>query len=583
MVFETLNAVSSLKINESKSDGLLRLSGVFGIAGVKNANNRIYDKDNYNQMVETLQREISEAGCPGELEHPNSMNIDLHNVSHKIESIQMNEDGTITGTICLLNTPNGKTAQAIVEGGLPLYISSRGAGSITNEGRVTLSTIKTYDLVGTPGFSQAQLNLDKNQKFENLNESLDDENTNCWAIVTEAEDDVLDDDETKSKKAKTKVKDGDKPEDEPKEKPDDEPEDEPKEKPTAKHKKENNKDTDNKVDMEDLQQSINALTEKVNQLQAGLHVAQESFKPTNYEAIQKWVCEEFGPEFKADIKDEVSIELTESIANGIQDWTINEFTPEIQNWVCEEFAPEVQSWVCEEFAPEVQSWVCEEFAPDVQSWVCEEFAPEVQSWVCEEFAPEVQSWVCEEFAPEVQNWITEEYSSEIQNWVIEECAPVIQNWITEEFSPVVEGWITEEFAPDINSNVSAFLENQNTTRLENIDNMLESLESCGANAEVQTIVAEQRAHDAYSNIYAVTHMPTEYQPSWNLLTETRQNEIIQSTKAYDFTKRNVLENFWAGVDFNQTKINETVQEPVNPIMSKMRMVAESMKSLHPVH
>ena len=519
MVFETLNAVSSLKINESKSDGLLRLSGVFGIAGVKNANNRIYDKDNYNQMVETLQREISEAGCPGELEHPNSMNIDLHNVSHKIESIQMNEDGTITGTICLLNTPNGKTAQAIVEGGLPLYISSRGAGSITNEGRVTLSTIKTYDLVGTPGFSQAQLNLDKNQKFENLNESLDDENTNCWAIVTEAEDDVLDDDETKSKKAKTKVKDGGKPEDEPKEKPDDEPEDEPKEKPTAKPKKENNKDTDNKVDMEDLQQSINALTEKVNQLQAGLHVAQESFKPTNYEAIQKWVCEEFGPEFKADIKDEVSIELTESIANGIQDWTINEF------------------------------------------------------------------------APEIQNWITEEYSSEIQNWVIDECAPVIQNWITEEFSPVVEGWITEEFAPDnnrtlsesINSNVSAFLENQNTTRLENIDNMLESLESCGANAEVQTIVAEQRAHDAYSNIYAVTHMPTEYQPSWNLLTETRQNEIIQSTKAYDFTKRNVLENFWAGVDFNQTKINETVQEPVNPIMSKMRMVAESMKSLHPVH
>ena len=570
MVFETLNPISSLKINESKSDGLLRLSGVFGIAGVKNANNRIYDKDNYNQMVETLQREISEAGCPGELEHPNSMNIDLHNVSHKIESIQMNEDGTITGTICLLNTPNGKTAQAIVEGGLPLYISSRGAGSITNEGRVTLSTIKTYDLVGTPGFSQAQLNLDKNQKFENLNESLDDENTNCWAIVTEAEDDdVLDDgDETKPKKAKVKPKEDDEPEDktkeddEPAEKPEEGNEDEPKEddepaetKPKSKPKKENNKDTDNKVDMEDLQQSINALTEKVNQLQAGLHVAQESFKPTNYEAIQKWVVEEFGPEFRADIKDEVSVELTESIATGIQDWTINEFAPVIQNWITEEYAPEIQNWVCEEFAPDVQKWVCEEFAP------------------------EVQNWVCEECAPVIQNWITEEYS------------PKIQGWITEEFSPVVEKWITEEFATEnnkmlsesINANVSEFLESQNTNRLESIDNMLESLESSTANAEVQTIVAEQRASEKYANIYAVTHMPTEYQPSWNLLTESRQNEIIQSTKAYDFTKRNVLENFWASVDFNQTKINESVQEPVNPVMSKMRMVAERMKNLHPVH
>ena len=563
MVFETLNAVNSLKINESKSDGLMRLSGVFGVAGVKNANNRIYDKDNYKQMVETLQREISEAGCPGELEHPNSMNIDLHNVSHKIESIQMNEDGTITGTICLLNTPNGKTAQAIVEGGLPLYISSRGAGSITNEGRVTLSTIKTYDLVGTPGFSQAQLNLDKNQKFENLNESLDDENTDCWAIVTESEDDVLDDgDEDKTKKPKEKQVDNT-------------DDDEPKGKPVtelkpaqpAKSKKENNKDTDNKVDMEDLQKSINALTEKVNQLQAGLHVAQESFKPTNYEAIQKWVVEEFAPEFKADIKDEVSDELTESIATDIQDWTINEFAPVVQNWITEEYSGEVQNWVCEEFAPEVQNWVCEEFAPEVQNWVCEEFAPEVQNWICEECAPAIQNWITEEYSPEVQNWITEEFS------------PVVEKWITEEFAPENNNAISES----INSNVSEFLESQNTNRLENIDSMLETLESSSANAEVQTIVAEQRAADKYANIYAVTHMPTEYQPSWNLLTENRQNEIIQSAKAYDFTKRNVLENFWASVDFNKTKINESVEAPVNPVQSKMSMIAERMKTLHPVH
>ena len=531
MVFETLNAVSSLKINESKSDGLLRLSGVFGVAGVKNANNRIYDKDNYNNMVEALQKEITEAGCPGELEHPNSMNIDLHNVSHKIESIQMNEDGTITGTICLLNTPNGKIAQSIVEGGLPLYISSRGAGSVTNEGKVTLSTIKTYDLVGTPGFSQAQLNLDKNQKFENLNESLDDANTNCWAIITES-DDVLDDDEPTDKKIKPKKTADDEPAK------DDEPADnEPKE-------KENNKDTNNKVNMEDLKKSIDALTEKVNQLEAGLHVAQESLdnidsiqdtitetqnvldsiKPVNYDAIQKWITEEFGPEFKHEVSDE----LTESIANGVQDWTINEF------------------------------------APSIQKWITEEYSPEVQAWVCEEYSEQIQGWITEEFAPEVQNWMTDEY------------APAVENWLHEELLPENNRILSES----INSNVSEFLESQNETRLENIDNMLESLES-NTNQEVQNIIAEQHAVDKYANIYAVTHMPNEYQPSWNLLSESRKDEIIQSTKAYDFTKRNVLENFWANVDFNQVKINEVKEVPANPIANKLNVIAESMKSLRP--
>ena len=186
MVFETLGKVSDLQIQEGAGRNEVRLSGVFGVCGVRNNNKRVYNKENYGMMVENLQRTIETEGCPGELEHPNTMNITLENVSHKIESIQMNEDGTITGTILLLNTPKGQIAKAIVEGGLPLYISSRGAGSIDESGNVTLSTIKTYDLVGTPGFSQAKLALKENQQFESLNESAEDGNI-MFAIVEKDE------------------------------------------------------------------------------------------------------------------------------------------------------------------------------------------------------------------------------------------------------------------------------------------------------------------------------------------------------------------------------------------------------------
>ena len=557
LVYETLGKVSDLKVMEAKGDGLMRLEGVFGVCGVKNQNNRVYDKENYRQMVESLQQVIKESGCPGELEHPNSMNITLENVSHKIESIQMNEDGTITGTIALLNTPKGQIAQAIVEGGLPLFISSRGAGTITNEGRVTLSTIKTYDLVGTPGFSQAKLTLKENQTLECLNESVDEGNV-MYAIVEG--DDLLEDDDDKKddKKEDDKADDKDEKKDEPK---DDKKDSD----------KEDNKNTDNEnIDMKDLKEAIDKLTDKVTSLEAELHVAKESLEnvnPVNYDAIQKWVVEEFGTEFKT--------QLLESFSNGYNAENMESIQEMLEDKINE---------AIEMIATGVQNWVCEEFAPEVQNWVVEEFAPEVQNWVCEEFAPEVQNWVCEEFAPEVQNWIVEEYSPEVQNWITEEFSPEVQNWITEEFAPVIDKWVNEEFAPEhmkiienkVNENVSAFLAENKAGRLEEIDSLLETI---GANnTPLDQIVKENNEENKWKGVYVVEHMPAQYKPSWELLNEDQQNEIVRSSRMYDFTKDGVLESFWSNVNFGK-KEEKVVNENVDPVQSYQQNIFNQMMRL----
>ena len=562
LVYETLGSVSNLQVSEAKGDGLMRLQGVFGVCGIKNQNNRVYDKDNYAQMVESLQKKIKESGCPGELEHPNSMNINLENVSHKIEDIQMNEDGTITGSIVLLNTPKGQIAKAIVEGGLPLFISSRGAGTITNEGRVTLSTIQTYDLVGTPGFSQAKLTLKTNQTLECLNEGLEDSNE-TWVIVEGDDSDKQDDNDPKDD-----PKNNDKPKDEPNEN------DKPKEDP----KKDDNKNNDNKdIDMKELKEAIDKLTEKVTSLEAELHVAQESLnevksiKPTNYEGIQKWITEEFAPDFQNKINEGLNTVITEKM-NGNSS---------------EEIQEAVKTWINDEFTSQIKSWVTEEFAPLVQDWVVEEFAPEVQNWVTEEFAPEVQNWIVEEFAPEVQNWIVEEYSPELQNWVTEEFAPEIQGWITEEFAPTMENWLMEEYTPEqsaiieqkVNENVSAFMESQKAGRLDEIDGLLESIAAEG-NTDVQKIVEEQNAENKYKGVYVVENMPAEYRPSWELLNEAAQQNIIRSSKMYDFTKDGVLESFWANVDFGKkTEETKPVVESKNPIENYQNSIIANMKRL----
>ena len=536
MLFETLGKVSDLTVQESKnpSEGV-RLSGVFGVCGVKNQNNRIYDKANYAAMVESLQKVIATEGCPGELEHPNNFNINLENVSHKIESIEMNEDGTITGTILLLNTPKGKIAQAIVEGGLPLYISSRGAGTITNEGRVNLTSLKTYDLVGTPGFSQAKLTLKENQTVESLNESLDDGNI-MWAIVEgdDSSDDLLDldsdDKKSDDKKSDDKKSDDKKKEDKEEEKKSEEKSDDSEKE--EKKKKDNKDNKDSKVTMEELKKSIDALADKVTTLEAQLHVAQESAQP-NYNAIEMWIKEEFAPSFKNEVSESVKKYVNEEFAN------------KVQNWICEEFANEINEWVENDVATELNE--------NLKSYVNEEFAEHLQGWIVEEFGGQVDKWVTEEFGGQVDKWVSEEFAGTVENWIAEEYSTVVENWINDEYAPILENRINES----VNENVAQYISENNAARLDEIDSLLETL-SDDKNSAVAELVKETKAADKYANIYAVKNMPAEFVPSWNMIDEARKDEIVRSSKMYDFTKEGVLESFWGSVDFE--KKQEVIKE-----------------------
>ena len=633
MVFETLGSVKGMTVQEGASDGLMRISGVFGVCGVKNGNNRIYDKANYAKMVEALQKQILSEGCPGELEHPNSMNIDLNNVSHKIESIEMNEDGTITGTVVLLNTRKGKDAQAMIEGGLPLYISSRGAGSIDESGHVVLSTIKTYDLVGTPGFSQAKLTLKKNQSFESLNESLEDGNI-MYAIVENDDDDLLfgDDDEKKDKKDKKdkeekkdkedkkddsseekEEKKDDKSSEEKKEKKDDdsseekedkkdddssEEKEEKKDKEEKKEKKDEKPSNDNndkkdnkatnKTSMDELKNSIDKLTERITSLEAGLHVAKESLaakaKEIEYlkEALETKDDEITGLNECLD-KLEDKLSKFESVDySEIKDWVNEEFAPKFKDEIMDESLDEAKSWVTNEFASSVESWINEEYTNEVHNWVIEEFAPGVQEWLTEEFSPVVEDWINEDFGTEIKEWVCNDFANTVEGWINEEFAPQIEGWICEEFAPQLEGWVNEEFAPEqenkINENLSAYMEAQKQSKYDSIDKMLEALESSKNDVTAQQALASI-SQDKYTGNPVVESMPAEYKPLWEMLNEERKDEILRQSRAYDFTKKGVMESFWASIKFENNKSNEPVNENLQPTYHN-NVIAQMMRLRH---
>ena len=148
----------STSILEASADEKYVLEGVFSEIGKKNKNNRIYDEKELIPHIESLQEKIKNGKLLGELDHPKQFDISLKNVSHVIEDITYDKaNKVVKGKIRLLDTEAGKQAKALVDGGIPIHISSRAAGVVENNGHVKIKKLFTYDLVADPGFENAEL------------------------------------------------------------------------------------------------------------------------------------------------------------------------------------------------------------------------------------------------------------------------------------------------------------------------------------------------------------------------------------------------------------------------------------------
>ena len=153
-----LERSSSTLVSDSKS-GEYVLEGIFGEIDVKNKNNRIYSEKEYLPQIEALQEKIKSSKLLGELDHPAKFDVSLKNVSHVIEELFYDQESKqVRGKIRLLDTDAGRQAKALVDAGVPLQISSRAAGEVSEGGQVKIKQLFTYDLVADPGFANAELN-----------------------------------------------------------------------------------------------------------------------------------------------------------------------------------------------------------------------------------------------------------------------------------------------------------------------------------------------------------------------------------------------------------------------------------------
>lgn len=152
---EELTPTEANLMMEASQDGKSAwLSGIFMQADIQNRNGRNYPLAELTNAVNSASQRIQESkGIMGELDHPESLNINLDRVSHVITDIRLEGNNAI-GKAKLLDTPMGQIAKELAKSGVALGVSSRGAGQV-NEGQVSGFQFVTVDIVAQPSAPNA--------------------------------------------------------------------------------------------------------------------------------------------------------------------------------------------------------------------------------------------------------------------------------------------------------------------------------------------------------------------------------------------------------------------------------------------
>jgi hypothetical protein len=154
LIVETIQDVKVLTEDKNGVKSLF-ITGPFLVGEQKNRNGRVYSRSILEREVKRYNEEyISKNRAFGELGHPDSPSINLDRVSHLI--VNMRQEGAqFIGKAKILETPMGKIAKSLLEGGASLGVSSRGMGSLKEVNGVNMVQDDYYlataaDIVADP-------------------------------------------------------------------------------------------------------------------------------------------------------------------------------------------------------------------------------------------------------------------------------------------------------------------------------------------------------------------------------------------------------------------------------------------------
>ncbi len=145
--FETI--VEQKNPNEPKK---IRTRGPYIVTEVENANKRVYRQKLMEGCVDHFMKTMVNLGrACGELNHPDSVEINFLKACHKITNLTQDKSVWIGESTILTGTPNGDIAAALLSHGVKMGMSTRGVGTISEGGIIDKEfKLITVDMVSEP-------------------------------------------------------------------------------------------------------------------------------------------------------------------------------------------------------------------------------------------------------------------------------------------------------------------------------------------------------------------------------------------------------------------------------------------------
>lgn len=153
LTYETSDEVSfGQELNEATGDKKYVIKGVFSSPGKKNRNGRVYPMHLWEREVAKYQ-DIIKSGHPNslmELEHPPRSNVDMMEAVAKVRKMWI-ENGFVMGEAVLLDNPKANQLKTLIDAGIKMAVSTRGAGKIGMGG-----IVEDYNLICVDVISNLQ-------------------------------------------------------------------------------------------------------------------------------------------------------------------------------------------------------------------------------------------------------------------------------------------------------------------------------------------------------------------------------------------------------------------------------------------
>lgn len=123
-------------------------TGTILVADQPNRNGRTYSRAAVQQMVDKAR--MLEGFMLGEI-YPDytatDFGVKVANASHILENLELQADGSLKGTVRVLNTPSGEVLRSLLEAGAQVDLRPRGVGNVDEHGNVTDYELISIDVV----------------------------------------------------------------------------------------------------------------------------------------------------------------------------------------------------------------------------------------------------------------------------------------------------------------------------------------------------------------------------------------------------------------------------------------------------